>query len=119
MKNRIKRISCFIAAVLLFSLPLRGSGSGPFGVDVVTAATEQATPQPAPSTPKASAQPKAQISYETATEITRFLAFGSYGEMLNYCKRHLISMDMNLRLTVFSKKQKKLLEIFRRKWTYC
>ena len=79
MKNRIKRISCFIAAVLLFSLPLRGSGSGPFGVDVVTAATEQATPQPAPSTPKASAQPKAQISYETATEITRFLAFGSYG----------------------------------------
>lgn len=79
MKKHIKRITSLVVAVLLFSLSLGGSGTGFLGVDVVSAASEQATPQPAPSTPKTSTQPKSQVSFETASEITRFLAFGSYG----------------------------------------
>lgn len=79
MKKHIKRFTSLVVAVLFFSLSLGGSGTGFLGVDVVSAASEQATPQPAPSTPKTSTQPKSQVSFETASEITRFLAFGSYG----------------------------------------
>ena len=79
MKNSVKRLSYVLVAVLLLSVAVGGPKLGPFGVDVVSAATGQATPAPTPAAPKAPTAPKAPVSYETASEINRLIAFGSYG----------------------------------------
>jgi len=79
LKNSVKRLSYVLVAVLLLSVAVGGPKLGPFGVDVVSAATGQATPAPTPAAPKAPTAPKAPVSYETASEINRLIAFGSYG----------------------------------------
>ncbi|MHB1392397.1 MAG: peptidoglycan-binding domain-containing protein [Clostridia bacterium] len=67
-----KPVSYALVAVLLLSVLVGGPHIGPYGVDAVSAATGEGTAPGQTST-------KAQTTYSTATEVTRLLVDGSFG----------------------------------------
>ena len=116
MKTRVKKLSYVLVAVLLLSVALGGPTLGPFGVDVVSAATGQATPSPTTSTAKASTGSKTPVSFETASEIARLIAFGSYGGDVKLLQEVLNNHGYQLKVDgIFGKKTEAAVKDFQGK----
>lgn len=118
MKTKVKRLVCYgLAAALFLSVAIGSAKLGSFGVDVVSAATEAAAPSKQTQTqPKPSTAPKAQPTYETATEITRLLAFGSYGGDVKLLQTLLNKEGYNLKVDgIFGRKTEAAVKDYQRK----
>mgnify|MGYP001194034513 CR=1 FL=1 len=116
----VKRLSYVLVAVLVLSVVLGGPTLGPFGVDVVSAATGEATPAPTPAptpaAPKTTSTPKAPVSFETASGISRLLAFGSYGGDVKLLQEVLNNNGYKLTVDgIFGKKTEEAVKDFQNK----
>lgn len=92
MKKTLILTLCFFLATSTLPSFVDNAKLGPFGVDVVSAATDEApaesgTASPAPSTQNSSWKPStaqysssASLQVSSLSEITRMLTFGSYGD---------------------------------------
>jgi len=115
LKN-VKRLSYVLVAVLVLSVALAGPQFGPFGVDAVSAATGEETPAPAPAAPKATTTPKAPVSFETASGISRLIAFGSYGGDVKLLQEALNNHGYKLTVDgIFGKKTEDAVKDFQSK----
>jgi hypothetical protein len=94
MKKTIITVAAALTVIMSLSSILGTTKLGPFGVDVVSAATGETETTPAAnSTWKPSAAPAV---VETSTEIKRFLAFGSYGGDVKLLQTMLNNVGYNL-----------------------
>jgi hypothetical protein len=75
----LKPFSCSLAAILLLSITVTSPKVGPFGVDTVSAATNEPAPKPTTSKPTKSNTSTKPVTYTTSTNVTRLLKFNSMG----------------------------------------
>jgi predicted polyphosphate/ATP-dependent NAD kinase len=103
MKKTVATVAFALTAIMTFSVATGSRKLGLFGVDVVSAATDAVsgatgtteTTTPAKST--ATTPTTTQTAIQTATEVNRFLAFGSYGGDVKLVQEWLNNNGYNLK----------------------
>ncbi len=98
MKQRLKAVSYALVLTLLFSAAMAGGPMlGPFGVDVVSAASEWTEPAPTPApTPKPVPKPSPTSNSTPAAIGSRLLVEGSFGADVKLLQEKLNANGFNL-----------------------